>query len=116
MNEQPSDSERALGAVSYVGPLWIGSLIAKPGSEFCRFHARQGIALFLTELVAAILLGIVRLTSELMPVGGTVAVAVTSFAVWTSAFLLSLACISSAVKGERWRIPILADYADVLPL
>ncbi len=116
MSQQPSDSERAVGAVSYVGPLWIASLIARPRSEFCRFHTRQGLVLFLSEIMAVGFLGIVRITLGLVPVGGTVAVAVTSFSVWATAFLLSLAGISSAVKGERWRIPILSDYADVLPL
>ena len=112
----PTEAERATGAVAYVGPLWIATFVARPRSEFCRFHARQGMVLFIGELLASVFLAIVRWTLGAIPVAGIIIVAVMSFAIWSTAFLLSLAGIASAVKGERWRLPVLADYADAMPL
>jgi uncharacterized membrane protein len=74
------------------------------------------MVLFIGEILASAFLAIVRWTLGVIPVAGTVIVAVVSFAVWSTAFLLSLAGIARAVKGDRWRIPILADYADGMPL
>jgi uncharacterized membrane protein len=74
------------------------------------------MVLFLGEIVATAFLAIVRWTLGVIPVAGTIIVAVVSFVVWATAFLLSLAGIASAVRGERWRIPLLADYADAMPL
>ena len=105
-----------MGAVAYVGPLWIVTFVARPRDEFCRFHARQGMVLFIGEVLAAVFLVIVRWTLGVIPMAGTIIVAVVSFGVWSTAFLLSLAGIASAVKGEQWRLPVLADYADVMPL
>jgi uncharacterized membrane protein len=112
----PTEAERAMGAVAYVGPLWIATFVARPRSEFCRFHSRQGMVLFIGEILASAFLAIVRWTLGIIPVAGIVIVAIVSFAVWSTAFLLSLAGIASAVKGERWRIPVLSDYADGMPL
>lgn len=105
-----------MGAVAYVGPLWIATFISRPRSDFCRFHARQGMVLFIGEVLASAFLVIVRWTLGAIPIAGTIVVAIVSFVVWSTAFLLSLAGIASAVRGERWRIPILADYADAMPL
>jgi uncharacterized membrane protein len=74
------------------------------------------MVLFIGEVLASAFLAIVRWTLGVIPVAGTVVVAVVSFALWGTAFLLSLAGIASAARGERWRIPILADYADAMPL
>lgn len=116
MNEGLTDTERAIGALCYVGPLFVISRVVLPGSDFCRFHFRQGLVLFVLELVAAVFLAIVKGTLGLIPVLGTLVVAALGFVIWVVAFLVSLAGVASAVKGERWRIPLISEYADVVPI
>lgn len=44
-----------MAAISYVWILSIAVFFAKPDSPFARFHARQGIALFLASIVAGMI-------------------------------------------------------------
>lgn len=41
---------RAVAAVSYVGPMFFLPLVATPNSKFARFHANQGVTLFMLSL------------------------------------------------------------------
>ena len=43
---------RKLTALCYVGPLFFVPLLLKKDSDYIRFHANQGCALFLCELAA----------------------------------------------------------------
>lgn len=52
---------RLLAMVSYFNFLWILPYLICPGNQFVRFHARQGFALFLFEIVAGVVTGFVGL-------------------------------------------------------
>ena len=45
---------RAVAAVSYVGPMFFLPLVATPNSKFARFHANQGVALFMLSLAYSV--------------------------------------------------------------
>jgi uncharacterized membrane protein len=68
-------------------------------NEEARFHARQGIVLFLIELVAIILLvdDLAKLVFK---------------AILALAAALSVAGIYFALQGKRFRLPIISDFAD----
>lgn len=40
--------------LSYIGPLFLVPILACPKSKYARFHANQGLVLFLAELVIAL--------------------------------------------------------------
>lgn len=114
MNEAVSDAERAMAAVAYVGPLWIFTRLLRSGSEFCRFHARQGCVLFLGESIAVILTAITNGVVRRIPIFGSVVIAIAGFMIWTAAFIISFGGVVNAAKGKTWRIPILGRYAETL--
>lgn len=49
---------KAMGVLSYIGFLVLVPLLAAKGSPFARFHANQGLVLFIAELAVSIVLGI----------------------------------------------------------
>ena len=116
MDEKVSDAERTLGAIAYVGPLWIITRCLRAGSDYCRFHARQGCMLFLVECIAAVLMVVVNSTIGRVPIFGPIVVAISGFAIWTAVFLISLGGVTNAAKGKTWRIPFLGHHAEMLQM
>ena len=48
------EENKALGAISYLGPLVVLSMILKPNSPFVRFHANQSIALMIFSVLCSL--------------------------------------------------------------
>lgn len=53
------ENNKVFAILSYIGILFVVGLIAAPKSKFARFHANQGLVLFITEIVLGIVSGIV---------------------------------------------------------
>ena len=53
------ENNKVFAVLSYIGILFVVGLIAAPKSKFARFHANQGLVLFITEIVLGIVSGIV---------------------------------------------------------
>lgn len=53
------ENNKVFAILSYIGILFVVGLIAAPKSKFARFHANQGIVLFIIEIVLGIVSGIV---------------------------------------------------------
>lgn len=49
-----NQNDRLYGVLSYIWILWIIPLVAAPKSKFARFHANQGLVLFLFSVVYGI--------------------------------------------------------------
>ncbi len=54
-NFEPEDirQNRVLAAASYISVLFVLPLILRPNSRFARFHANQGLILFLADAILA---------------------------------------------------------------
>ena len=96
------------GIISYLVIFWVVGLVAAPRSPFVRFHANQGLVLFITMLLVKI--GGREL--YMLPLVG-------SYLAW-AAQLLELGCwilmligIVNAARGECQRLPVIGGF-DVL--
>lgn len=47
-----SSKEKALSILAYFGPFFLLAVLLAPESHFAKYHANQGLVLFLTEVVA----------------------------------------------------------------
>lgn len=102
LTELPLSEEGRLAAImSYIPFLCFIPLvnINWKENEEARFHARQGIVLFLIELVAVVLLvdDLARFVFK---------------SVLVLAAALAIAGIYFALQGKRFRLPIISDIAD----
>ncbi|HOP08255.1 MAG TPA: hypothetical protein PLF13_13315 [candidate division Zixibacteria bacterium] len=98
-DEFVSDEGRMAAILAYIPFLCFIPLFTMKDNKEARFHARQGVILFLIELVAVLFL--VDAISDLVFKG-----------ILLLAAGLSVAGIVFAVQGRNYRLPIIGDLAD----
>ena|SRR3989344_5366197 len=96
MNEESTktlapEEERFTAALSYVWILCLYPLLFKRKSKFIQFHAKQGTALFILEVVSPLFL-------FLAPIVIIVAV------------VCSIIGIRYALIGQYWTLPLIGDF------
>jgi len=94
-----TDEGRLAAVMSYIPFLCFIPLLNMKHNQEARFHARQGVVLFLVELVAALFL-IDRIANFVFTAVLIVAVA------------FSIAGIYFALQGKNYKLPIIGDLAD----
>lgn len=97
------ESERALGAVSYLGIFWIVPFVTGQKSDFVMYHAKQGIVLSLAWFVVMMVSWIPLLNILMFPVAILLLV-------------INILAIMKTWRGERWELPFLAQYVKLLNL
>jgi fumarate reductase subunit D len=94
-----SDEGRMAAIMAYIPLLCFVPLLSMKENKEARFHARQGVLLFLIELVAVLFL--IDAISDLVFKG-----------ILIGAVALSVAGIVFAIQGKNYRLPIIGDLAD----
>lgn len=95
-----TDEEKFLSAMCYLPMGFILAMVTKPKSPFCKFHTKQGLALFLISIAAIIFLAILSLFM------GSFLVIFYLLAYIVIAILGAL----HAIKGEMWPLPLIAQF------
>ena len=96
----PSFLARILGAVSYLGILSLIPIVLRTKNDYTRFHARQGLLLFISEIIFTLI--------WVIPFIGWVI----GFLGWVFCFIFSVIGLVRALRGQRWRIPVLHRFVD----
>jgi fumarate reductase subunit D len=100
LTEEEIKDGAPFAALSYVFFLWILTFIWKKDNRFAHFHAKQGIAVFIGEIVCGVL--------SLVPLLGKV-----FYAIGLVIFLfVSLYGIYYSLTGRMIRIPIISSISD----
>lgn len=111
----PSGEDRIFAALSYISILFVIPLILKHDDEYVYFHARQGMVLFLAEVVAWFVLFMLesfmvalapRATLNLVGMLGNLA--------WLLFVIVSIIGIYFALAGKKWNMPLLGKIAKGL--
>lgn len=97
--ETKPDDYRVTAALAYVFLLFFIPMVKKD-SEFCQFHAKQGIVMFVVWIAVSFLAWI--------PFVG--------WAAWLSMLVLNITAIVKTLNGEKWEIPYLGKYAKQIKL
>jgi len=95
--------------LSYLGILCLIPLLMKKDDPEVQWHAKNGTVLFGAEVIFVIVR--IMLIFIRIPFLGC-GLAVIGCVIWLGFLALSIVCIMKAVKGERFRIPILTDIAE----
>ncbi|HEX7833542.1 MAG TPA: DUF4870 domain-containing protein [Thermoanaerobaculia bacterium] len=108
-----ASSDRTLWVVlAYLGILSLIPYFAKkddPDQEI-RWHAKNGLGLFLVEIVAwgiFMVLGI-ALRNSFAGCG----IGMIQCVLWIGFLVISIICIIKAINGQRYRIPVVTDFAE----
>lgn len=98
MEQEKNDvlDNKVTAALSYISILFIVPLFLKRNSKFCQFHGKQGLIIFIMELLGFV------------PVIGWI--------LFCLALLLSIVGVLRALDGKYWKLPILGAYAEKIDL
>ena len=111
-----SAQDRWLAAMCYLGPLALIGVGKTGKSEFLTRHAQQGFTLFLAEAAILCLLLILDNTVGRIPLLGFLLMVVLELGVFVGFLVLSLLGFVKGLAGEEYRIPVLEDYAEKIPV
>ena len=89
------EDNRVIAALSYLWVLCLVPLLMKRKSKFAQFHAKQGLVLFVAELVGSLLFW--------FPFFGQVLMLVF--------LVVSILGIVKALNGEWWKMPYVYEWS-----
>ena len=69
VSEQDVSSNRVFGILSYIGILWLVGLLAAKDSVYAKFHANQGLVLFLGEIALNVVFGVLTVILSKLNLG-----------------------------------------------
>ncbi|MDO9399399.1 MAG: hypothetical protein Q7T79_01790 [bacterium] len=108
--EQPKKSEndnladitknKNIAAISYIWILCLVPLLGNRNSKFAQFHAKQGLVLFIIEIIAGILIW-VPLFGQLLAL---------------ALLVISVMGIIKAQNGEWWKIPYIYEWSKKIKI
>lgn len=113
--EKPSDRARWLAAVGYVSFVSLFALWQARGDRFVRYHAAQGVLLFLAEILALVVAIVLDGTVGRIKIAGLVIVLIFGFVTSITAVALSAIGFVKALFGERWNMPFLGEWRERVP-
>jgi uncharacterized membrane protein len=99
-NEQEIREGKFFAIISYVSFLCILTLVLKKDNKFALYHAKQGLVLFVMEVIAFIL--------SIIPLLGWI-IGVLGYALF---LLISLWGIMQASLGIYCRIPVVSEISE----
>jgi fumarate reductase subunit D len=94
-----SAEEKVYSVLSYFGVLCLVSILIMRDNEYVRFHAKQGLVLFIVETLFSIV--------TILPVLGFVVFGI----VMIICAILSIIGMIQAYMGNKWEIPVIIDWA-----
>ncbi len=107
MGKKLTSDETLTAVLSYLGILVIIPLVVvKKRNDFINFHLKQGLTLFIAEIVVWVALFILMFIPF---IGGIFAVLATLF--WILVMVIVIVSLVKALMGEKWKIPVIYDMS-----
>lgn len=94
------DDNKAIAALSYLWILCLVPLLIRRNSPFAQAHAKQGLVLFIVEIIGSLIFWI--------PFFG--------WLLWLVLVVVSLFGLVKALQGEYWEIPGIKKLMDKIKL
>lgn len=99
MDSNDIASNKGMAVLAYFGLLFLVPMLAAPNSQYARFHANQGIILFIADIIIGVVGGILNL----IPVVGGILYGVLGLLI----VVLVIMGIVNAASGKAKELPII---------
>ena len=99
-------NDKVYGILAYLGILFLVPLLAGK-TQFARFHANQGVVLFIADVILGILIGITTGVLGLLGVIGWILGGIISGVLGLGIFILMIMGIVNAANGEMKSLPVI---------
>jgi uncharacterized membrane protein len=103
--EQVREQDKIMLVLAYLGCLSLIPLLTVKDSEFVQWNAKQGVVLNVGGGILMFVVGFVPFIGWAIGCLGSLAL-----------LIVDIMGIMKALKGERWRLPVVADLADKINL
>jgi uncharacterized membrane protein len=94
------EENRQVAALSYIWVLVLVPLLTKRDSEFAQFHAKQGLILFIIEILAGFVFWIPI-------IGQLIALAL---------LIVAVMGVYKSLNGEWWKMPYIYEWSKKIKL
>jgi len=109
-NAEDVNSNKVMGILAYIGILFLVPMLAAKDSQYAKFHANQGLVLFLAEIILGFAGGILSVILGLIPVLGLILSGLIMFVVGVAPFVLMIMGIINACSGEPKKLPVIGGF------
>lgn len=99
-SEKDVADNKTVAALSYVWILCLVPLLGKRNSKFAQFHAKQGLILFIVEIIASLFMWFPFFGQLLM----------------LALVVVSVMGVIKVLNGEWWKIPYLYQWSKKINL
>ncbi len=110
-----SSNRTVMIVLSYLWLLALVPLLVEKNDKEVQWHAKHGLVLLVAEIVLWIVLFIVQMIITRIPVLGCLIAIISMLlgvVLWLGVLVVHILCIVKGVKGERFTIPYISQYAD----
>lgn len=100
------EDNKIMALLAYLGILFLVPLLGAPNSKFARFHANQGIVLFIATIAYSIIYFILSAILSYIPVLGFIIILILGI-LWIVPAIFAILGIINAVGGKAKELPII---------
>jgi uncharacterized membrane protein len=100
--------------LSYLGILALIPYAVEQRDPEVRWHSRNGLALFVADIIVTMVLWVISIVLGAVPLLGCIFMVVWMFAGF-AILAYHIFVMMKALKGERYRIPYVTEYAERIP-
>ena len=105
-------SDRTLMVIlSYLWILCLVPLLTKKDDQEVQWHAKNGLALLIAEIVVWVLFFVLGIVIRRILFAGC-GVAVIECVIWIAFLAVRVMAIIKGVNGQRFRLPMVSDFAE----
>lgn len=94
--------------LSYFGILALIPLLVEKEDSEVQWHAKHGLVLLGTWIVISIALMVLQMVPG---IGWILGCGIAPF-LWLAILVIHIVCIVKAINGERFKLPVISDFAD----
>jgi uncharacterized membrane protein len=108
----PSSDRTLMIVLAYFGILCLIPLLTKKDDPEVQWHAKNGLAFVVFDIVLWIALFIVGIFLRHIPVAGCGIMTALNCIVGIGILVIHVMAIIKGVNGQRFRLPVVSDFAD----
>ena len=107
-----NSNDKLFGVLAYIGPLWLVPLLAGK-SEYTKFHANQGLVLFILEVIVGVITGVISAVFSFIPFAGPILSGIIAAVLWLVCFGLAVFGIVNSAQGHLKLLPVIGTITII---
>ncbi len=106
-NTQDVEQNKAFAVLSYIPLLFLVPLLVAKDSAYARFHANQGLVLFIFEIICLGITSVLSRAFGIIPILGGIVNWMVSLLIGIIELILTILGIVNACSGDAKKLPII---------